>query len=412
MYLATTGTALGGKRKERSLITEETPPFHIPPHLRKEFETECQVLDTLVAFNRQVSTALAKSSQGCHSFFARKREGGMGKLPRTLRVCVYNVHSNQHAQYAVAEGGTLDAPRWTLRIEGRLLPDPTTNTSTADGPKFSHYIKHISVELDKEQYKNDWFVEWDSRRHVGETDGFELSREGDRETRVRILIEIGYPVQLYSVAAPLAALVGSSLETYDEVVRSVWFYCRENQLQTGSTIECDAALKNIFGATLESFELDQLPSMIRPLLSPPPPLELQYVVRVSGEARESMHCWDIQVQDAGITQGKSFMASSAKMTEELNEIDKELASVAEQLDQATKRQRAFAAMAADPVQFVHTLVRSQVQDAALLDAREDAESQRSANYYYHPYVVEGARQYLLRQTLFNSANAPDKPKGY
>lgn len=45
-------------------------------------------------------------------------------------------------------------------------------------------------------------------------------------------------------------------------------------------------------------------------------------------------------------------------------------------------------------------MRSEARDAALLEAREDAESQRSAAFYHHPYVVDASRQYLMRQKLY------------
>lgn len=246
MYGATAsvGAALG-KRKDRSKADEKVA-YHLPPALRQQCPAECELYDSLVNFNQQVDAALSKSIQMWHGFFARKREGGLGKVgfcalfwfsqrvvlmspipqsSRTLRLCVYNVHENQTPQYAVSEGGALEAPRWTLRIEGRLLPDAGVPEPGEGSCKFSHYIKHVSIQLDEELYKNDSFVEWDSRRHVGETDGFELTREGDRETKVRLLIEVAYPVQLYTLSAPLRALVGSELDTHDQVLRAIWFVC-------------------------------------------------------------------------------------------------------------------------------------------------------------------------------------------
>lgn len=312
-------------------------------------------------------------------------------MQRTLRMCIYNSHENQAVQYATMEGGgTATAPRWTLRIEGRLLPEPGMPVDAEATTKFSHFIKHVSVELDQELYKNDWFVEWDSRRHVGVTDGFELTREGDCETTVKILVEVGYPIQLYSLSAPLAALLKTQVETHDAVLRAIYLHCASHNLIRGNAIECDASLKTIFGEDAETVDFQSLPGRIRPLLTPAPPLELEHRVRVSGTPEENMQCWDVMVQDPPLQLQKG-------RSEDLQEYEKEVAHLVDQIAAASKRQKAFAAMAKDPAQFVHLLMRSETCDAALLEAHEDSESHRHAEFYMHPYIADAARQYLLRQ---------------
>lgn len=263
MYGASAGATLG-KRKERS-TREELPALDLPPAVRAALPAESELFDSLAAFTRDADAAFARSVQTWHGYFARKREGGVGKAARVLRLCVYNTHTNQDAHYAVGEG--LAAPRWTLRVEGRLLPDPGVPDAGAEAPiKFSHFIKHISVELDQSLYKNDWFVEWDSRRHVGATDGFELTREGARDTTAKVsnarptrgpaphayqprqvLIEVAYPLQLYTLSAPLAALVGVECETHDAVLRLLWHHFKAHGLLKDAQVACNDALKALFG---------------------------------------------------------------------------------------------------------------------------------------------------------------------
>lgn len=151
---------------------------------------------------------------------------------------------------------------------------------------------------------------------------------------------------------------------------------------SGNSIDCDATLKALFedkGAfrthahisfvscqnshhltRLASFTLTELPGLIRKHLSPAPPLEVEYTVRVSGQPRDSMQCWDIQVQDAvGTTLVKSLATGgSARANEEIQELEKEISATVEQMVVATKRHRAFDAMARDPVQVPHAVMGS------------------------------------------------------
>jgi hypothetical protein len=59
----------------------------------------------------------------------------------------------------------------------------------------------------------------------------------------QILIEVAYPIQLYSLSQSLARLTGVQSETHDAVLRCIWLYSKTNDLVTGSTIACDALLK-------------------------------------------------------------------------------------------------------------------------------------------------------------------------
>ena len=75
---------------------------------------------------------------------------------------------------------------------------------------FSHFIKHLSVELEGREYQTDSFIEWDNRRQIGETHGFEISRPGKKPVKCKIIVEIAYPVQLFTVSEALSSILGGS----------------------------------------------------------------------------------------------------------------------------------------------------------------------------------------------------------
>lgn len=52
----------------------------LPPHLREQFPAEYELYDTLCEMNAAVDARVAKSTHLWQTLFARKREGGLGKV--------------------------------------------------------------------------------------------------------------------------------------------------------------------------------------------------------------------------------------------------------------------------------------------------------------------------------------------
>lgn len=80
---------------------------------------------------------------------------------------------------------------WELRVEGRLLEDPASASTTAPSSaannqintprtnapkrKFSSFFKSLVIELDKDIYGPDnHLVEWHRTSMTNETDGFQV----------------------------------------------------------------------------------------------------------------------------------------------------------------------------------------------------------------------------------------------
>jgi SWI/SNF-related matrix-associated actin-dependent regulator of chromatin subfamily D len=292
--------------------------------------------------------------------FSKKREAGAGPILRTLRMCIYNTHANQYGQYSV---GKTDTPTWTLRVEGAM-----TGEKPDDMPKFSYFIKHLSIELDKSLYKNgEDFVEWDNRRHLGETEGFEVTREGHRNVKCKIIVEINYPTQLYTLSAKVRELIKCPpVQTHDNVIRGFFMYCREKKLEKDYETEniiCDDKLQSLFG--VDSFSFADLPRLVRPHLLVPPPVAIDYVVDLTKSPEETMQCFDIIVQQPNVTSLRKI-----KDTKEIVLLDRKVSDLVQKIAASSKRHKFLSSFASDPAGFLHTMVRSDARDTEFLEAQD------------------------------------------
>jgi hypothetical protein len=171
------------KRKERAFETERLV-LALPPELERDRFPEAQVFEQVVQANADLDRRISESLQLWNGYFGAQREGGSGAVPRTLRVAVYNTHHRQEGRYRL---DSADPPSWTLRIEGRLLPDPK---DAGHAPaRFSQFVRHLGVVLPGRDASSR--CEWDSKVHgagAEPVDGFEVTRVGNQEVKVRGLL--------------------------------------------------------------------------------------------------------------------------------------------------------------------------------------------------------------------------------
>jgi SWI/SNF-related matrix-associated actin-dependent regulator of chromatin subfamily D len=205
----------------------------------------------------------------------------------------------------------LGTPSWTLRIEGQGV-DP----AGASEKKFSCYFRRAVIQLDPLLFPEDNVIEWDrAQDHSIESDGFEVHRAGDRDTKVKILLHVAYSPPKYKLEPALAELVRLHTDTRSRVIVKLWQYikasCKTDE-KDPSIIHLDEPLQGVFQrATLT---LSELPQLLQEHLSPPDPIEIDYVVRyvvwysrqraftkggrVSGDPLKNIQSFEVQVSEA------------------------------------------------------------------------------------------------------------------
>ncbi|KAJ2358399.1 SWI/SNF and RSC complex subunit Ssr3, partial [Coemansia sp. RSA 2618] len=172
--------------KRKRLVEKSLPPkieTYIP---------ESRLFMQLQALERRLDTKIV-----------RKRlevQEALGKpvyKKRILRIFVSNLAANQgvglNGMDDVDEGrfSALEAPSWTLRIEGRLLDAAGAATKARPAHKFSEFVNSMVVELERDpELYSDNVVQWRRAAAEGDVDGFEVKRRGDEDVKAKIMLDI------------------------------------------------------------------------------------------------------------------------------------------------------------------------------------------------------------------------------
>ena len=138
-------------------------------------------------------------------------------------------------------------PSWTLRIQGKMIDPPNAKKFSGHQPKFSNFIKKIIIELkrDEEIYPDGNTVEWEKRPGDPETDGFEVKRQGDSDTKVKILVYLDRHPEKFKLSPALGHLLDIQMDTMSNVLLAIWQYVKVNKLldpEDSRCINCDEAL--------------------------------------------------------------------------------------------------------------------------------------------------------------------------
>lgn len=152
-------------------------------------------------------------------------------MRRTLRIFMSNTAADQPGQ--IDEGNNfelndLNAPSWTLKIEGRLL-DPLIPTKKAQPvQKFTSFFKSIIIELDRdpELFPDGNITEWHKQASSIDTDGIELKRKGDTNVNAKIILVPDYNPQKYKVGRLLADIIPLKLATKPHIITEVINYIK------------------------------------------------------------------------------------------------------------------------------------------------------------------------------------------
>jgi SWI/SNF-related matrix-associated actin-dependent regulator of chromatin subfamily D len=142
-------------------------------------------------------------------------------------------------------------PSWTLRIQGKMIDPPNAKKIPGHPPKFSNFIKKIIIELkrDEEIYPEGNTIEWEKRPGDPETDGFEVKRQGDSDTQVKILVYLDRHPEKFKLSPALGHLLDIQMDTMSNVLLAIWQYVKVNKLldpEDPRCIKCDEALTSVY----------------------------------------------------------------------------------------------------------------------------------------------------------------------
>ncbi|KAM3723312.1 SWI/SNF chromatin-remodeling accessory subunit [Dirofilaria immitis] len=390
---------LQNRAKKRKLV-DKLLPVQV-----RELVPESQAYMDLLAFEQKLDATITRKKLDIQEALKRPI-----KVKRRLRI--YISHTFIPGKEPEREGEEGTVPMWELRVEGRLLDEPSTGTSTVGGGaaqnrsqplkrKFSSFFKSLVIELDKEIYGPDnHLVEWHRTPQTNETDGFQVKRPGDRDVKCTILLLLDYQPMKFKLHPRLGKVLGMATETRPKIIEALWQYIKTHKLQDQAerdNINCDAYLEQIFGVKRMRFM--EIPQRLQSLLHQPDPLILHHTIQYSEGNEKNTACYDIDVEmeDPLKTQMTSFLHSHANMPD-ISALDQKIFDIVEQINEWKLRRDFYVRFADNPQEFIHKWLISQSNDLkTMTEIFGDSEVERHAEYYYQPQIMEGTFRYIYHK---------------
>jgi len=244
-------------------------------------------------------------------------------------------------------------------------------------------------------------IEWDRAVVTsGETDGWEIKRAGDQEVEVKIILFLEHSPSKVKLSPLLSTLLGMHTATRPRVLMSLWQYIKANKLldvHGKKTILNDQNLKTIFGC--ETMQFADIPKQLRSHLSPPDPVELSYVIRLSGEPKEHAMTYELNVE----VDDPATIQASVVYKKEIAKIEEQIAQVIQQVNERKRKRDFMLQFSNDPVIFLNKTVDTQIRDYKLMHAYKgrDPEEERKTSFFYQPYVEDAVQLHISKHNAMH-----------
>ncbi|XP_030829641.1 SWI/SNF-related matrix-associated actin-dependent regulator of chromatin subfamily D member 1 [Strongylocentrotus purpuratus] len=320
----------------------------------------------------------------------------LSEQKRKLRVFISNTY---YPGKPDAEEDDSSVPSWELRVEGRLLEDPSApKYDTRQKRKFSSFFKSLVIELDKDLYGPDnHLVEWHRTNATTETDGFQVKRPGNENVKCTLLLLLDHQPPQYKLDPRLARLLGVHTQTRPVIINALWQYIKSHKLQDQHEreyINNDAYFQQIFDC--ERMKFSEIPHHLHPLLHAPDPIVIHHTINVDSTDQKKTACYDIDVEvdDTLKEQMKSFLLSTASQ-QEIALLDNKIHETVETINQLKVQREFMLGFARDPQQFISEWLVSQVRDLkCMTDVVNNPEEERRMDFYHQPWAQEAVRRYF------------------
>jgi SWI/SNF-related matrix-associated actin-dependent regulator of chromatin subfamily D len=256
-------------------------------------------------------------------------------------------------------------------------------------PKFSSFFKRVTIGLDPSLYPENSMITWENARSAAPQEGFEVKRKGDKEFLANIRLEMNYNPEKFKLSQPLMEVLGVEVDTRARVIAALWQYIKAKKLQNPSDpsyFMCDPQLKKVFGE--EKMRFAMLSQKISQHLAPPPPINFEHKIKLSGNGANSSACYDILVDVPFPLQKEmtAFLANTEKH-KDIEACDEVISASIKKIHEHRRRRAFFLGFSQSPVEFINALIASQSKDLKLVagEANRNIERERRADFYNQPW---------------------------
>ncbi|NXP14858.1 SMRD2 regulator, partial [Thinocorus orbignyianus] len=355
------------------------------PQRIRELVPESQAYMDLLAFERKLDQTIARKRMEIQEAIKKPLT-----QKRKLRIYISNTFTP-----AKEEGeGSERVASWELRVEGKLLEDPSKQKR-----KFSSFFKSLVIELDKELYGPDnHLVEWHRLPTTQETDGFQVKRPGDVNVKCTLLLMLDHQPPQYKLDPRLARLLGVHTQTRASIMQALWLYIKHNKLQDSHEkeyINCNRYFRqpNQFGGFLRGSQSS--PTSGWGLRKPP--TNTLFLLSVDPNDQKKTACYDIDVEvdDPLKAQMSNFLASTTNQ-QEIASLDAKIHETIESINQLKTQRDFMLSFSNNPQDFIQEWIKSQRRDLKIItDVIGNPEEERRAEFYQQPWAQEAVGRHIF-----------------
>lgn len=327
-------------------------------------------------------------------------------VQKTLRIYVFNTYANQ--TQSIPKKPNAEPPTWTLKIIGRILEDGMDpeqagmmQRASPNYPKFSAFVKRVTISLDQRLYPENHLIVWDGARSPAPQEGFEIMRKGDKESIASIRLEMSYTPEKFKLSPPLMEVLGIEVDTRTRITAAIWHYVKARKLQSTSDptfFNCDPPLQKVFGE--DKIKFTAVSQKISNHLAPPQPIHLEHKIKLSGAMPVGNTCYDVSVDiPFPIQRELNALLANTEKTKEIDACDEAICSAIRKIHEHRKRRAFFLGFSQSPVEFIDALVDSQSRDLKLVtgEGSRNAEKERQADFYKQPWAEDAVIRYINRK---------------
>ncbi|UJR31134.1 hypothetical protein I4U23_018641 [Adineta vaga] len=379
------------RQKKRKRLTEKIIHKQI-----RSLVPESQAYIELLRLEQKLDSVLMRKRLDLQETLKRPQ-----KIKKKLRIFI----SHQYPVRFDADTASIDDEHvqyWEMRVEGRLLEDPSTNKyDQGKGKrKFSSFFRSLVIELDKDLYGPDnHLVEWHRTNATAETDGFQVRRPGDQNVKCTILMVLDHSPPQFRLDSRLARLLSLTNGTRQAIIHAMWQYIKTHKLQDPEErefINCDSHLKTIFDCTRVRFS--ELPAKLNKLILPSEPIVINHTLCLGTDPKKHA-CYDIDVEidDPVRDSMRTFLAP--QNTNELEELDGKILQYIDSINHLKQSREFYLSFADDPQGFICKWLASQSRDLKMItdSVTGNVEEERRADYYTEQWSYEAVSRYFYNK---------------
>ncbi|XP_071915161.1 SWI/SNF complex component SNF12 homolog [Coffea arabica] len=333
------------------------------------------------------------------------------RIQKMLRIYVFNTFANQEGAHTDSKNA--DPPSWSLKICGRILEDGadpaalgSLNISSSPYPKFSSFIRKMTVYLDQNLYPDNHVILWENSRSPALHEGFEVKRKGDKEFTAIVRLEMDFVPEKFRLSPALQEVLGVEVETRPRTIAALWHYIKTRKLQIPgdtSSFVCDPPLRKVFGE--ENLKFAVVSQKIIQHLTSLKPIHLEHKIKLSGNCPAGNTCYDVPVDVPILLEREmSSFLTDLERNKEVDAFDEAISAAIRKIHEHYQRQAFFLGFSHSPAEFINGLLASQARDLKLLgaDTSHNAENERRSEFYNQTWVEDAVIRYLNRKPSFSA----------